>query len=176
MHITILHDPMSAASRDFLTTLGVTIPEGDDVTVTIGTDTVRIVSNHEACVALCPAFPGYPVALTGESEAQRMLAFPTTWAAVADWAANPPANGSQTASRYSPADFMRLLTQDELDAVLLAEGTDINVRRMWAFIRAVGYVDMADPLTQNSLLMLRQKGYIATDERLQQIQDGVFQL
>ena len=105
-----------------------------------------------------------------------MLVFPATWAAVADWAANPPTTGSQTASRYSPADFMRLLTQEELDAVLLAEATDTDVRRMWAFIRAVGYVGMADPLTQNSLLMLRQKDYIATDERLQQIQNGVFQL
>ena len=173
---TLLHDPLSAASREFLATLGVTIPEGNDVTVTIGTDTVRIVSGHDACVSLCPAFPGYPVALIGDGEAQRMLAFPATWAAVADWVANPPTTGSQTASRYSPADFMRLLTQEELDAVLLAEATDTDVRRMWAFIRAVGYVDMADPLTQNSLLMLRQKGYIATDERLQQIQNGVFQL
>jgi len=55
---TILHDPLPAASRDFLATRSVTILEADDVTVTIGTDTVRIVSGHEACVALCPAFPG----------------------------------------------------------------------------------------------------------------------
>ncbi|WP_235669642.1 hypothetical protein [Solidesulfovibrio carbinolicus] len=173
---TILHDPLSAASRNFLATLGVTIPEGDDVTVTIGSDTVRIVSGHDACVARCPAFPGYPLALVERDGVQDQLAFPTSWNEVAAWAANPPTNGSQTASRYSPADFMRLLTQEELDAVLLAEATDTDVRRMWAFIRAVGYVDMADPLTQNSLLMLRQKGYIATGERLQQIQDGVFQL
>ena len=176
MDITLLHNPLSAASRDFLATLGVTPPEGDDVTMSIGTDTVRIVSDPAVAVALCPAFPGYPVALVGDGEDRRMLAFPVSWREVAAWAANPPANSSQTAFRYSPAEFMRLLTQEELDAVLLAEGTDTDVRRMWAFIRAVGYVGMADPLTQNSLLMLRQKGYIATDERLQQIQDGVFQL
>ncbi|HML55378.1 MAG TPA: hypothetical protein PKC79_14890 [Solidesulfovibrio magneticus] len=173
---TILHNLLSAASRDFLATLGVTIPEGDDVTMAIGTDTVRIVSGHDACVALCPAFPGYPLVLVERDGVQHQLAFPTSWNEVVAWAANPPANGSQAASRYSPAEFMRLLTQEELDTVLLAEGTDTDVRRMWAFIRAVGYVGMADPLTQNSLLMLRQKGYIATDERLQQIQNGVFQL
>lgn len=174
--ITILHDPFSASSRDFLSALGVTIPEGDDVTVAVGADTVRIISDHASAVALCPAFPGYPLALVERDGVQCQLAFPTSWNEVIAWAANPPANGSQAASRYSPAEFMRLLTQEELDAVLLAEGTDTDVRRMWAFIRAVGYVDMADPLTQNSLLMLRQKGYIATDERLQQIQNGVFQL
>lgn len=176
MNVIILHDHLSAASRDFLAALGITIPEGDDVTVTIGPDTVRIVSDHDACVALCPAFPGYPLALVERDGVQQQLAFPTSWNEVADWAANPPTTGSQATSRYSPAEFMRLLTQEELDAVLLAEGTDTDVRRMWAFIRAVGYVGMADPLTQNSLLMLRQKGYIATDERLQQIQNGVFQL
>lgn len=176
MNIILLHNAMSAASRDFLAAIGVTIPEDDDVTVSVGADTVRIVSDHDACVALCPAFPGYPVVLVSDGEDRRMLAFPTSWAAVADWVANPPTTGSQAASRYSPADFMRLLTQEELDAVLLAEGTDTDVRRMWAFIRAVGYVNMADPLTKNSLLMLHQKGYIATDERLQQIQNGVFQL
>ena len=55
---------------------------------------------------------------------------------------------------------MRLFTQDELDAVLAAEATDADVRRMWAFIRAVGYVNMADQLTENSLRMLREKAYI----------------
>jgi len=176
MHITILHNPMSFASRDFLAVLGVAIPAGDDVTVTIGSDTVRIVSDHAAAVAFCPAFPGYPVALTDEGEARRMLAFPATWEAVTTWAANPPTVAPTSLPRFTPAEFMRLLTQDELDAVLLAEGTDIDVRRMWAFIRAVGYVDMADPLTQQSLHMLRAKGFIAADERLQQIEDGVFQV
>ena len=176
MNFTILHDPLSAASRDFLASLGVPIPEGDDVTVAIGPDTVRVVSDHVAAVALCPAFPGYPVALTGEGETRRMLAFPATWEAVTTWAANPPTTAPASLPRFTPAEFMRLLTQAELDAVLLAEGTDIDVRRMWAFIRAVGYVDMADPLTQQSLQMLQAKGYIASDERLQQIKDGVFQL
>ena len=83
---TILHDPLSTASRDFLASLGLMIPEGDDVTVTIGTDTVRIVSDHATAVALCPAFPGYPVALIGDGETRRMLAFPASWGEVTTWA------------------------------------------------------------------------------------------
>jgi hypothetical protein len=35
---------------------------------------------------------------------------------------------------------------------------------------------MADQLTENSLRMLREKAYIVSDERLQQIKAGVFQL
>ena len=114
MHIIVLHNPLSQASQDFLVTLGVTIPEGDDVTVTIGTDTVRIVSDHDACVALCPAFPGYPLALVGDGENQRMLAFPDDWAAVAAWSVESlPVFGIQdtkamAVSRLQTAKWLRL--------------------------------------------------------------------
>jgi len=91
MDILVLHNPLSADSRALLASIGVEVPAGgDDVTVTVGTDTVRIVSKHALAVGVCPAFPGYPVALVGEGETQRMLPFPASWAAVLEWAANPP--------------------------------------------------------------------------------------
>lgn len=92
------------------------------------------------------------------------------------WVDIPPDPEPEKKVRYTPAEFMRLLTKDELDAVLAAESTDVDVKRMWAFIRAVGYVDMTDPLTETSLQILRAKNYLTTDERLQQVRDGVFQL
>ncbi len=176
MDIILLHNPQVAASRALVASLGVAIPEGDDVTVAVGEDAVRIVSDHGAAVGVCPAFPGYPAVLAGEAGAQRLLPFPDSWAAVLEWAANPPTPAPITPGTFTPAEFMRLFTQDELDAVLAAEATDADVRRMWAFIRAVGYVNMADQLTENSLRMLREKAYIVSDERLQQIKAGVFQL
>ncbi|MGE4539196.1 MAG: hypothetical protein AB7D37_19175 [Desulfovibrio sp.] len=174
-NITILHSIFSPASRALVASLGVEVPAGNDVTVAVGDDTVRIISDHAKAVGVCPAFPGYPTAVVGEGDAQRILPFPTAWEEVATWAAAPPAV-ADAPRRFTPAEFMRLFTQNELDAVLAAEATDADVKRMWAFIRAVGFVDMADPLTRNSLRMLREKNYLATDERLQQIKDGAFQL
>jgi hypothetical protein len=176
MDIILLHSATVAESRALLASLGVAIPEGGDVTVTMGADTARIISKHAQAVGICPAFPGYPAAVLGEGETQRVLPFPASWAAVLEWAANPPTPAPTTPDTFTPAEFMRLFTQDELDAVLAAEATDADVKRMWAFIRAVGYVNMADQLTENSLRMLREKAYIVSDERLQQIKAGVFQL
>lgn len=140
---TILHDPLSAASRDFIATLGVTIPEGDDVTVEVGTDTVRIVSGHEACVALCPAFPGYPVALTGDGEDRRMLAFPASWDAVAAWAANPPADASPAATtEMSRTAFLARFTPAELIAARELAKTDVVVDLFWMQLLAADTIDL----------------------------------
>ena len=139
--ITILHDPLSAASRDFLTTLGVTIPEGNDSTVTIGTDTVRIVSDHAAVVTLYPAFPGYPVALTGDGEARRMLAFPTSWDAVTAWAANPPADATPAATiEMSRTRFLARFTPAELIAARELAKTDVVVDLFWMQLLAADVV------------------------------------
>ncbi len=175
MDIIILHSPLSADSRALIEVLGVAIPEGNDVTVMVDEDTVRIISDHGTAVGVCPAFPGYPTILVGKGEAQRMLPFPASWVAAVEWA-NAAPTPAATPGTFTPAEFMRLFTQDELDVVMAAESTDADVRRMWAFIRAVGYVNMADQLTENSLRMLREKAYIVSDERLQQIKAGAFQL
>ncbi|WP_129350531.1 hypothetical protein [Solidesulfovibrio carbinolicus] len=143
MNIILLHNSLSAASRDFLAALGVPIPEGDDVTVTIGTDTVRIVSGHDACVALCPAFPGYPVALIGESEAQRILAFPASWDAVAAWAADPPADATPTAiAEMSRTRFLARFTPAELIAARELAKTDVVVDLFWMQLLAADVIDL----------------------------------
>ncbi|EFL52051.1 hypothetical protein DesfrDRAFT_1220 [Solidesulfovibrio fructosivorans JJ]] len=145
--------------------------------MTIGSDEIRIISGHDACAVVRPAFQGYSTAVVEMDGQQHTLFAPATWSEVVTRTAAPPASVRSPASvRFTPAEFMRLFNQDELDAVLVAEATDSDVKRMWAFIRAVGYVDMAAPLTQSSLRMLREKNYLATDERLQQLKDGVFQL
>lgn len=116
MDIILLHTPLSAASRDFLASLGVTIPEGDDVTVTIGTDTVRIVSNHAAAVALCPAFPGYPSVVAEVNGEQKILYNPSSLDEVSLWIIE------QLSSITKNKILMELA---HLDSVLSRESEDI---------------------------------------------------
>ena len=143
MDVIILHNPLSTASRDFLASFGITIPEGDDVTVTIGPDTVRIVSGHEACVALCPAFPGYPVALIGDGEERRMRAFPASWDAVTTWAANPPADATPpTTAEMSRTRFLARFTPAELIAARELAKTDVIVDLFWMQLLAADMVDL----------------------------------
>jgi hypothetical protein len=131
MNITILHNPFSADSRALLDSLGVTIPEGDDGTVEVGSDTVRIVSDHAAAVALCPAFPGYPLALAGEGEARRMLAFPASWDEVTRWAATSSAAGGSAATEMSRTAFLARFTPAELVAARELGKTDVVVDLFW---------------------------------------------
>lgn len=126
--ITILHDPLSAASRDFLTALGVTIPEGDDVTVIIGADTVRVISDHAAAVTLCPAFPGYPTAVAEVDGVQYQLAFPTSWDAAAAWAANPVPATTVTTTMTINA-FLKRFTMTEKIAIQTASEQANDVGR-----------------------------------------------
>lgn len=158
---TILHDPLSSASRDFLATLGVTIPEGDDVTVTIGTDTVRIVSDHAAAVTLCPAFPGYPVALVGDGEARRMLAFPTSWDAVTAWAANPPKADSSTSTIMTHLAFRKRFTFVERTAIETAAMTDPEVRTVQKDFDAAEEIDLTYPDLIAGISLLVAKGLLA---------------
>ncbi|EFL52043.1 hypothetical protein DesfrDRAFT_1212 [Solidesulfovibrio fructosivorans JJ]] len=160
----MLHCDLVAASRDLLALWQTANPVPGDV-----------ITDHAAAVALMPQFAGYPAVVYEDAQGQRHCLFnPLTLEAISAWREGIDTPPVQT--RYTPAEFMRLFTQNELDAVLAAEATDADVKRMWAFIRAVGYVNMADPLTQNSLRMLREKNYLATDERVQHLKDGVFQL
>lgn len=144
MNITILHNPLSADSRALIVALGVDIPEGDDVTVAVGEDAVRIVSDHGAAVGVCPAFPGYPAAVVGEGEAQRMLPFPDSWAAVLEWAANPPAEEAATSSMSVTAFFERF-TDAELVAARELAKTDAVVDLFWVRLLGASVVDLAYP-------------------------------
>lgn len=162
MDIILLHTPLSAASRDFLTTLGVTIPEGDDVTVTIGTDTVRIVSNHEACVALCPAFPGYPVAITEREGTQYQLAFPASWDAVTAWAADPvPSEAKSTVlSKYA---FSQRFASDEMIGILALRLTDPVVGLFLQLMDYAQDIDLTDVNIQSGIEYLVSIGKLTQD-------------
>lgn len=144
MDIILLHSEMAAASRNLLASLGVAIPEGDDVTVTVGTDTARIISKHALAVGVCPAFPGYPAAVVGEGEAQRMLPFPDSWAAVLEWAANPPAEEAAS-SEMSVTAFFERFTDAELVAARELAKTDAVVDLFWVRLLGASVVDLAYP-------------------------------
>ena len=159
--ITILHDPLSATSRDFLTTLGVTIPEGNDSTVTIDTDSVRIVSDHAAVVTLCPAFPGYPVALIGDGEERRMLAFPASWDAVTAWTANPPAAESSISTIMTHLAFRKRFTFTERTAIETAAMTDPEVRTVQKDFDAAKEIDLTYPDLIAGISLLVAKGLLA---------------
>ena len=144
MDIILLHDPNVEASRRLLASLGVVIPEGDDVTVAVEPDTVRIVSTHGLAVGVCPAFPGYPAALVGEGEAQRMLPFPDSWAAVLEWAAHPPTEEAAS-SEMSVTAFFERFTDAELVAARELAKTDAVVDLFWVRLLGASVVDLAYP-------------------------------
>ena len=144
MKITILHDNLSLESRDFLAALGVTIPDGDDVTVTIGTHTVRIVSGHDACVSLCPAFPGYPTAVVDADGVKLQLPFPTCWDDVTAWAASPaPAVPKPTTmTKY---EFSKRFEPAEMMGILALRLTDPAVGLFLQLLDYAQDVDLTDP-------------------------------
>lgn len=142
MHITILHSPYSADSRALLDSMGVPIPDGGDVTVEVGSDTVRIVSDHDQAVAVCPAFPGYPVALAGDGEARRILAFPATWEVVTAWAANPPAVTAPSVTEMSRTRFLARFTAAELLEARELAKTDVVIDLFWVQLLAADVVDL----------------------------------
>ena len=144
MDIILLHNPQVAASRALVASLGVAIPEGDDATVAVGEDAVRVISDHGTAVGVCPAFPGYPVALVGEGEAQRMLPFPDSWAAVLEWAVNPPAEVAAT-STMSVTAFFERFTDAELVAARELAKTDAVVDLFWVRLLGASIVDLAYP-------------------------------
>ena len=159
MNITLLHNPMSFASRDFLASLGIPIPEADDVTVAIGLDTVRIVSDHAAAVELCPAFPGYPVALVEADGVQYQLAFPADWADVTSWASNPaPAVSKPTVlSKY---DFSQRMQPAERIAIREAGKTDAQVDDFLDLLSLAEQIDLADVNVIGGLALLVSKGLL----------------
>jgi hypothetical protein len=109
----------------------------------IGTDTVRIVSGHDACVALCPAFPGYPLALVERDGVQHQLAFPTSWNEVVAWAANPPADTAPAATtEMSRTAFLARFTPAELIAARELAKTDVVVDLFWMQLLAADIIDL----------------------------------
>lgn len=162
MNIILLHDPLSAVSRAFLTSLGVTIPEGDDVTVTIGSDAVRIVSGHDACVGVCPAFPGYPTAVVEASGQQYVLAFPASWAEVTAWAANPvPAvEKPTTLSKYA---FSQRFKSDEMIGILALRNTDPAVGLFLQLMDYAQEIDLDDANIKSGIAYLVTLGKLTQD-------------
>ena len=162
MNITLLHNPMSFTSRDFLAVLGVAIPAGDDVTVTIGSDTVRIVSDHAAAVALCPAFPGYPLALVDVGGVQYQMAFPTSWASVTAWAADPvPVVAKPTTlSKYA---FSQRFHSDEMIGVLALRLTDPVVGLFLQLMDYAQDVDLTDTNIQSGVNYLVSIGKLTSE-------------
>ncbi len=159
MNIVILHNPLSADSRALVESLGVTIPEGEDVTVAVGEDTVRIISDHNLAVGVCPAFPGYPVAIMGEGAAQRMLPFPVSWAAVTAWAATAPAEAVAVTVMTHLA-FRKRFTFEERTAIETAAITDPEVRTVQKDFEAAQEIDLTYPDTIQGVGLLVSKGLL----------------
>ena len=161
MNITILHNPLSFASREFLASLGVTIPAGDDVAVEIGSDTVRIVSDP-AAVALCPAFPGYPLALVDVGGIQYQLAFPTSWASMTTWAADPvPVVAKPTTlSKYA---FGQRFHSDEMISVLALRLTDPVVGLFLQLMDYAQDIDLTDTNIKSGVEYLVSIGKLTSE-------------
>lgn len=87
MSITILHNPDDEASRRLVESLGVELPAGTDVTVTVDNTPVRIVSDHAAACAVQAQFPGYPTLVYAPGESVHVLPFPADWQACLDYMA-----------------------------------------------------------------------------------------
>ena len=163
MDIILLHSAMVGTSRDLLASLGVAIPEGDDVTVTVGSDTVRIISKHVLAVGVCPAFPGYPTAAVTVDGKQYVLAFPATWAAVTAWAANPVpvVEKSTVMSRYV---FSQRFHADEMIGILAAQASDPAVALFMKLLDYAQEVDLTDVNLQSAFVHMVTAGLL-TQER-----------
>lgn len=162
MDIILLHSAMVGASRDLLASLGVTIPEGDDVTVAVGSDTVRIISKHSLAVAAVPAFPGYPAAAVTVDGKQYVLPFPTTWAEVTAWVANPaPENTKVTA--ITNEEFLKRFTQTELLAILNAQSTDTTIQLFMLLFNAASYIDLEDSLVVSAVNHMVSANLLTSD-------------
>jgi hypothetical protein len=79
MAVIILHSQYEEASRNLIASLGVPIPDGDDVMVDVGGVGVRIISDHAKCAAMQPTFRAYPVLLSIMGPDTYVLDTPETW-------------------------------------------------------------------------------------------------
>ncbi len=158
MSITILHNPLSADSRALIASLGVAVPDADDVTVTVGEDTVRIISDHVVATGVCPAFPGYPTVLAGEGAAQHLLTFPASWEAAKTWAANPPVEPEVTVMTHLA--FRKRFTFDERTAIETAAITDPEVRTVQKDFESAQEIDLTYPDTIQGVGLLVAKGLL----------------
>jgi hypothetical protein len=159
MDIILLHSAMVAQSRDLLASLGVAIPEGDDVTVTVVSDTVRIISKHKLAVAAIPAFPGYPTAALTVDGKQYVLQFPTSWAEVTAWAANPVPTVTKPMAMTHLA-FRKRFTFTERTAIETAAVTDPEVRTVQKDFEAAQEIDLTYPDTIQGVGLLVAKGLL----------------
>lgn len=170
MNITVLHSDMSSASVDFLKTLGVPIPQGEDVSVSVDGHSVRVVSGHDACVSVCKTFPGPPFVIAIDGETERYLAFPQTWNDVVSWLSQPdPAQPSKVS--FSRLDFMSLFTFAELVACEEASKTNPVVAVIWRLIESAEYIDISDQRTKDMVNNLVSNGLL-TAERAADILAG----
>ena len=162
MDIILLHSAMVGASRGLLASLGVTFPEGDDVTVTVGGDTVRIVSKHALAVGVCPAFPGYPAAAVTVGGKQYVLAFPVSWAAVTAWAADPVPAGEKptTLSKYA---FSQRFKSDEMSGILALRSTDPAVGLFLQLMDYAQEIDLEDANIKSGIAYLVTLGKLTQD-------------
>ena len=141
MDITILASDQVEASRNLLAALGVALPEGTDVTVTVGNDTVRILREGQTAYT---AYPGYPTVIVGGGSEQRMLFDPVSWMAVLEWATNPPAEVAAS-SAMSVTAFFERFTDAELVAARELAKTDAVVDLFWVRLLGASVVDLAYP-------------------------------
>lgn len=162
MDIIILHNDAVAASRALVEVLGVTIPEGDDVTVTVGADTVRIISKHALAVGVCPSFPGYPAAAVTVDGKQCVLAFPTSWAEVMAWATDPvPAADKPTIlSKYA---FSQRFKSEEMIGILALRSTDPAVGLFLQLMDYAQEIDLEDANIKSGIAYLVTLGKLAQD-------------
>ena len=161
MDITILASDQVEASRSLLAALGVALPEGTDVTVTVGNDTVRILREGQTAYT---AYPGYPTVIVGEGDEERMLPFPVSWAAAVDWAYNPPAEpGDGLSTIMTHLAFRKRFTFAERTAIETAAVTDPEVRTVQKDFEAAQEIDLTYPDTIQGVGLLVTKGLLTQD-------------
>lgn len=171
MGVLILHSSFEAASRALIESLGVTLPDGPDVMLSVNGVGVRVVSDHERCVEVNPQFRAYPTLVYTSGARVFTLDTPASWPQCLEFIAAkdaelagtlPDPAAPRVMSKYA---FLNRLTLAELTAAeeLLVAG-DINLRVADRLMREASDIDLDDPNIQGYVAYLVSKR-ILTAER-----------
>ncbi|WP_173086443.1 hypothetical protein [Fundidesulfovibrio magnetotacticus] len=144
-----------------MASLGVDIPQGEDVMLDVDGIGVRIVSDHARCVGINPTFRAYPVLLYTLGQDTYQLDAPTSWQQCLEFMDDPFGDADSGLARMSKLDFLDLFTQAELEALKGLEASVPSVAVFWEKYRAAEYMNLTDPRTVASIRALETAGLIA---------------
>jgi hypothetical protein len=171
MAVIILHSQYEEASRNLIASLGVPIPDGDDVMVDVGGVGVRIISDHAKCVAMQQSFRAYPVLLYILGPDTYVLDTPASWRVCLNFIDNPTADQAPPKRILSQLEFGLLFTEAERIAIRDKSAEDKRLFDIMDLLNRASEVNLDFTLAVRGLEYIAAAGCI-TGARLESILAG----